>query len=68
MPDAGYRIQVTDHGSQITRIELYSTDGRMILEQGIEGNELDISDLPAGLYLIRIFDRNDVYTGRFIKK
>jgi hypothetical protein len=78
MPDAGYRMPVADHSppqmlqragrSQITRIELYSIDGRMILEEGLAGNELDISNIPSGLYVIRIQEEGQVHTGRFIKK
>lgn len=34
-------------------IEIFSTDGKLIHKEGYEGNYIDISYLPQGLYLIK---------------
>ena len=60
-----YRIpstnQVTGHRSQVTNIDLFSMDGRkvMVVEKGIQlpGEyefQFDFSDLPDGVYFVRL--------------
>jgi uncharacterized Ntn-hydrolase superfamily protein len=60
IPDTRYPIPVTRHTSRVTSIDLYSTAGNKI-RQLIDGNhapgeyeiDINVSDLPDGMYFIR---------------
>jgi len=62
MPDAGYRM-----------IDLYSIEGRKIRElvnesmpAGTHEMEMDVSDLPAGVYFVRVQADNAVQTRKLV--
>ena len=40
-------------GIENQEIEIFSTDGKLILKERYEGKSIDISSLPQGLYLIK---------------
>jgi photosystem II stability/assembly factor-like uncharacterized protein len=66
MPDAGYRIQIIN-------IDLYTMDGKRIRElvrkevnPGLFEMEFDVSDLPAGIYIVRVQAGNSSATQKLI--
>jgi hypothetical protein len=66
MPDAGYRIQIIN-------IDLYTMDGKRIRElvrkevnPGLFEMEFDVSDLPAGIYSVRVQAGNSSATQKLI--
>jgi hypothetical protein len=74
IPDAGYRIPVTRHASRVTRVDLYMSDGKKIRELerkevGPDEHEMkiDVSDLPAGTYLLRLQVGRDVVLKKLVK-
>ena len=40
-------------GIENQEIEIFSTDGKLILKERYEGKSIDVSSLPQGLYLIK---------------
>ncbi len=47
--------------------QIISIQGKVILSGDSYSTSLDISNLPAGVYLIRIIEKNQHYTSKFIK-
>ena len=51
----------------IKSISIYSIDGKM-MEVKLENNEINISDIPNGIYLIQVIDNDDkIYKEKLIK-
>ena len=59
-----------ESGLRIERVALLTIDGKMILSESDirENHELDVSHLPAGIYLIRFQLDDRVLTSRFVKE
>jgi len=53
-----------------TTIQIYSITGSLVKEVQISefDNQINISDLPNGIYNIRLIQNNEFITGRFIKQ
>jgi hypothetical protein len=69
---AGSKIQVsTEHGDKIKFIAIYSTLGKEIFkisDINSQAFELDISDLPTGLYYVSCQSDARTYTSKLIKE
>jgi hypothetical protein len=68
------RIQLTAHWTQIASIDLYGIDGRLIyripkdeMHYGKNEIEIDIGDLPAGMYYFRIQAGEMMGQGKMVK-
>jgi hypothetical protein len=66
IPDAGYQIQIIN-------IDLYTMDGKRIRElarkevnPGLFEMEFDVSNLPAGIYIVRVQTGNNSATQKLI--
>ena len=65
--------------SVTVKFECYDTSGKQMLVKEVDRNmvmfgestylqvELDINNLPPGIYLIRAFDKNKILSGKFVK-
>lgn len=50
------------------KIQIFDVLGIPVLETTILGNQLDLVDLDAGVYVLRVFERNKVVTRKLIIK
>ncbi len=52
------------------RITVYNTIGKVVMEHNADNNliQLDVSNLDAGIYLIRMEDSENILTGKFCKE
>lgn len=50
------------------QISIYDVLGTQVLQTSITGNELFISELDAGVYVLRVFQNNKVATRKLIVK
>lgn len=50
------------------QISIYDVLGTQVLETSITGDELFISELDAGVYVLRVFQNNKVATRKLIVK
>lgn len=52
------------------RVLIYEMNGQLVQTNTLEysQNEIDISQLPAGLYLVKVMDNRNVYIDKFIKR
>ncbi len=57
-PNPSYGILYADPIEENIMFKIYSIDGQMLKNQSIKDNQIDISDLPNGIYLLET-ERND---------
>lgn len=55
-------------GIQEGKIMILDTSGRVLKEQSMSDEEIDISDFPAGMYFIRIISDNQSFSKRIVKQ
>lgn len=51
-----------------TRVKVSSLEGQVLINTVLNGNQLNVSGLPAGVYLLRLDSVADVSTVKFIKQ
>jgi hypothetical protein len=60
-------IQIPNSGALVDEIAVYDLTGRLVLlKSGSVPQRIDISNLPAGLYLVQAKTENGVYTGKVV--
>ncbi len=52
----------------LERLEIYDLTGRLVLTQQQPGNNVDLTDHPAGLYLLKMYAGNEVYSAKIVKE
>ena len=50
------------------RVAIYDIKGRLVVESIIKDNKIDVSNLEGGVYLIKVYDKNKVVSGKFVKE
>lgn len=62
-------VTVLTGSDQPQRAELFAADGRKVLETTVAGQStVDLSEMPAGIYFLRVHDRYGVRTTKVVKK
>jgi hypothetical protein len=66
-------IEIPQKNEQITQIDFYSTDGRLLLSKSsIQNNgyhiDFDISSLKDGIYIIKVFTTNHTIYKKIVKQ
>jgi uncharacterized delta-60 repeat protein len=51
----------------INRIELFTLDARLLQSGNVTQNKCDVSALPAGIYMVKMYSGKDVFNSKFIK-
>jgi len=54
-------------GIQQGRITIFDATGRVVKEQFISGDEIDVSYLPMGIYFIQISSQGELFSERILK-
>ncbi len=65
---ANDRITILSDNAEIQKVELYNLQGQLITNQQLNDNTLDISNLSAGMYSVRIITEKGVAVKNIIKK
>jgi hypothetical protein len=47
---------------------IYDLKGKMLITREMTGNQMDISNLPKGIYTLRVTDKNGIVTKKVIKQ
>ncbi len=70
VPANNYLTVAINNGTKVGTISIYSATGALVKVADIDGaqRELDISDLPAGSYIISVEDEKEPITKGFIKR
>ena len=70
--DGHYIIDFTKHTGQELQLEIFNTTGNCILDQTFEkwANSIsfDISDFPAGIYMVRLNGGQQSYIQKILKR
>lgn len=64
--DGKVYIDTDDNASK--QVSIYDVLGTKVLESQISGNELLLTDLDAGVYVLRVYQNNKVATRKLIVK
>ncbi len=62
------KINITGTDNDAVDITIIDSFGRIVRKQLLSNNEIDISELPAGLYFIIVNDNDQLITKRIMKK
>ncbi|MFZ4932144.1 T9SS type A sorting domain-containing protein [Chryseobacterium sp. Mn2064] len=54
--------------SEVTKVEIYDAAGRIVTSTGIKGNSMNVSYLPKGNYIIKMFTKDNMMVQKFIKE
>lgn len=53
---------------KIDKVEIYDISGKSLKNLNVNKNEIDVSDLNTGIYLIKVYIKDKTFSGKFIKK
>lgn len=67
-PVTNGKVYITTQLNAPKRIMIFDVFGNPIMETTILGKELNLSELDAGIYVIRVFEVNKVATRKLIVK
>lgn len=67
-PVTNGKVFINTTQNEAKRILIFDVLGTQVLETTILGSELNLSDLDAGVYVIRVYERNKVATRKLIIK
>ncbi|MEX0288261.1 MAG: T9SS type A sorting domain-containing protein [Flavobacteriaceae bacterium] len=67
-PVTNGKVYISTTKNAPKKILIYDVLGTQVLETTILGKELNLSDLDAGVYVIRVFEQNLVATRKLIIK
>jgi len=63
-----FSIKIEDNHNSAFLLKIYSSNGMEIFNQNINDNNIDISSIPPGFYIISLLDSENVYTGKLVKE
>lgn len=58
---------INSQNEKIVKVNLLNTQAQCILSVENDFQSIDLSDLPSGIYMIRIFTNNEIFSERIIK-
>jgi Secretion system C-terminal sorting domain len=53
--------------NEIVKAEIYDAAGRILISASVKGNSINVSELPKGNYIIKLFTKDKTFTQKFIK-
>jgi hypothetical protein len=51
----------------ISRVEIYSTNGMLVMSSDSVTDSIEMNDLNSGMYFLKVFSGQDVATMKFVK-
>ncbi len=67
-PVTNGKVYITTQRNAPKKIMIFNVFGTRIMETTILGKELNLQDLDAGVYVLRVFEHNKVATRKLIVK
>lgn len=67
-PTSNGKVYINTTVNAPKKILIFDVLGTQVLETTILGKELDLSDLDAGVYVLRVFEKDKVATRKLIVK
>ncbi|WP_449386693.1 DUF7619 domain-containing protein [Chryseobacterium lineare] len=53
--------------NEIVKAEIYDAAGRILISASVKGNSINVSELPKGNYIIKLFTKDKTFTQKIIK-
>jgi len=53
---------------QASQVKVYDNTGRLAMTLAQQGTVINLSAMPAGLYLLKIAENGDLYSARVVKE
>ena len=67
-PVTNGKVYINTSQNAAKKVAIYDVLGTQVLETTILGNELNLSELDAGVYVLRVFEKDKVATRKLIIK
>ena len=67
-PNPGRESLMIDGTTDLTKIEIYDYLGKKVFEASEMNNEVDISQLPSGVYVVKLYGNNGSDSRKIIKQ
>lgn len=67
-PNPATDVLYVDTKEHVQKLELYSSVGTLALSSNVVAGKIDIKSLPTGMYVIKLFTANGVYTQKVMKQ
>ena len=67
-PVSNGKVYITTQANAPKKVMIFDVFGSRVMETTILGQELNLSNLDAGVYLVRVFELNKVATRKLIVK
>ncbi|MCJ7935042.1 MAG: T9SS type A sorting domain-containing protein [Chryseobacterium sp.] len=67
-PNPVQKILFIESKDELLKTEIYDATGRIITSMGWKGNSVNVSDLPKGNYIIKMFIKDKTMVQKFIKE
>lgn len=65
-PATGQKVYITTKTNQNKKIEVYNVLGKPVLSTNLSGNELNISSLESGIYILKIKEGKNSATRKLV--
>lgn len=65
-PASGQKVYITTHHNKPKLVEIYNVLGKNILSANLTGNELNISSLDPGVYIMKIQEGKSTATRKLV--
>jgi len=66
-PTKGLVHLVYGNHEDVGRVLLTSSDGKKVMDFSTNDNQVDLSDLPAGIYYVQVFYQNTFYSTKILR-
>ncbi|WP_394751297.1 T9SS type A sorting domain-containing protein [Spongiimicrobium salis] len=67
-PVTSGKVYISTTQNAPKKVLIYDVFGTQVMETTILGKELNLSDLKAGIYVLRVFEKNKVATRKLVVK
>lgn len=68
-PNPAENVLYVDSTDNIQSVKVYNTTGSIVLSvNSLNGNSIDVSGLPSGMYVVRVQTEGNNYTQKVFKK
>jgi len=61
-------VTITSNNSEVMSIAVYDILGKQVINQTINNNRLNVSELNSGIYIIKISQNNSSVTKKLVIK
>jgi len=61
-------LVIETNGVKISEIEVFNLPGELVLKQELKNNSINLAELPAGMYIVKIYTESGMVVSRVVKR